>query len=247
MSTDRRLLAVIPARGGSKGLPGKNLRPFAGHPLVVHSLLFAAMCPEIERTIVSTDSEEIADLARKSGADVPFLRPHELAGDDTPMWPVLKHALVTVEEAEANSYDALLLLDPTSPAREPGDVRDAWNTLLGSEDADGIIGVSQPDFNPIWHSVVEKDGWMTPLIPEGADYQRRQDVPSVYRINGALYMWRAEFVRSATESWREGRHLMQVMPDNRSMSIDDEDEFLRAELLVRSGIVRLPWLEADRS
>ena len=247
MSRGGRLLAVIPARGGSKGLPGKNIRPFAGHPLIIHSLLYAAMCPEIERTIVSTDSEEIAAVARESGADVPFLRPPELARDDTAMWPVLRHALAAVEEAEGARYHALLLLDPTSPAREPADVRDAWNSLLDSEGADGIIAVSQPDFNPVWHCVVEKDGWMAPLIPDGDNFARRQDVPPVYRINGALYVWRADFVRTETDSWRRGRHLIHVMPDHRAMSIDDENEFLRAELLVRSGMVRLPWLSPSRS
>lgn len=247
MSRGGRLLAVIPARGGSKGLPGKNIRPFAGHPLIVHSLLFAAMCPEIDRTIVSTDSDEIAKVARESGADVPFLRPPELALDDTAMWPVLRHALEAVEAAEGARYDGLLLLDPTSPAREPGDVQDAWNSLLDSEEADGIIAVSQPDFNPIWQCVVEKDGWMAPLIPDGDNFDRRQDVPPVYRINGALYIWRTDFVRTEMKSWRRGRHLVHIMPDDRAMSIDDEHEFLRAELLVRSGMVRLPWLSPSRS
>ena len=112
------MLAVIPARGGSVGLPGKNLRSFAGLPLIGHSILFAKMCPEITRMVVSSDSEQIGDAARQYGADVPFVRPANLAQGSTPMWPVLRHALMTVEEQERTSYDFLILLDPTSPARE---------------------------------------------------------------------------------------------------------------------------------
>src|SRR5215218_3886475 len=94
------ILAIIPARGGSKGLPGKNIRPLAGLPLIAHSLRLAAMCPEITRCVVSTDDPAIADVARAHGGDVPFIRPRELAGDDTPMMPVLQHALSEVERAE---------------------------------------------------------------------------------------------------------------------------------------------------
>lgn len=99
MSAAEPVLAVIPARGGSKGLPGKNIRPFAGLPLIAHSILLAKMCPEIDRCVVSTDSEEIAQVARRFEAEVPFLRPGELARDGTPMWPVLRHALEAVETA----------------------------------------------------------------------------------------------------------------------------------------------------
>jgi CMP-N,N'-diacetyllegionaminic acid synthase len=242
-----RVLAVIPARGGSKGLPGKNLRQLAGLPLIVHSIRYAQMCPDIDRLIVSTDSEDIARTAREAGAEVPFLRPSELARDDTPMWPVLQHALQHSDNIEDVGYDYLLLLDPTSPAREPRDVTAPIEKLNAAPDADGIVSVSQPDFNPIWHCVVEKNGWMTPLITEGAVYDRRQDVPTVYRINGAIYLWRSEFVRSEAESWRNGRLLIHEIPEYRSMSIDTEAEFERAEQIVQSGVIRFPWMETQGS
>src|SRR6476659_10209617 len=114
-----RVLAVVPARGGSKGLPGKNIRPLAGLPLLAHSLRAAALVPSVTRCIVSTDSPEIAAVARGAGGDVPFDRPTELAADETPMAPVLRHALAFVEEHEGAAYDYLLLLDPTSPVRRP--------------------------------------------------------------------------------------------------------------------------------
>lgn len=243
MNQNSELLAVIPARGDSKGFPGKNVHPFAGLPLIAHTVLFARLCPEISRTVVSTDSTEIAEVARKFGAEVPFLRPAELAGDETPMWPVLRHALEFMESRKDRPYDYLLLLDPTSPARDPVDVAGALRRLMASPSADGIIGVSRPDFNPIWHCVVERDGWMADLIPEGAGFDRRQDVEAVYRINGSIYIWRAEFVRRERTSWRRhGKHLLYELPEARAMSIDSLAELRRAEALVQSGLIRLPWL-----
>lgn len=248
MTAETRLLAVIPARGGSKALPGKNTRPFLGLPLIAHTILFARLCPEISRCIVSTDSAEIADVARQFGADVPFLRPADLAQDDTPMWPVLRHALAYVEQYDGLPYNMLLLLDPTSPAREPSDISGALERLRKGTTADGIIGVSRPYFNPIWTCVVEREGWMADLIDEGSTFDRRQDVPLVYRINGSVYIWRTEFVRRQKQSWRRtGRHLIYEIPESRATSIDTGEEFERAELLVKSGVISLPWLAEFRA
>lgn len=240
--TTLRTLAVIPARGGSKGLPGKNIRPLMGLPLIAHSIGLADLCPEITRTVISTDSEEIASVARAHGGDVPFLRPAELARADTPMWPVLQHALEELERLEGEPYDLLMLLDPTSPTRLPEDVRAAVKRLSAS-DADGIIAVSKPEFNPMWHTVVEKDGLMSDWLPDSAGIMRRQDAPEIYRINGLLYVWRAAFVRRAA-TWRgAGRHLMLEVPDERAVSIDDLAQFRKAEALARGGILPMPWLD----
>ena len=244
MSADRRLLAVIPARGGSKDLPGKNIKSFAGLPLIAHTILFAKLCPDMTRVLVSTDSPQIAEVARAFGGEAPFLRPVELAQDESPLWPVLQHALDWVEAHERAHYDLLLLLDPTSPAREPSDITEALTRLCRHAAADGVIGVSQPNFNPIWHGVVERDGWMIDLHPEGGGYTRRQELPTVYRINGSLYLWRTEFVRAQTErTWRaQGRHLLHEIPESRAMSIDTAEEFARAEALVNAGLITFPWL-----
>ena len=243
MTSGPELLAVIPARGGSKGVPSKNIRPFAGLPLIAHTVLYARMCPQISRCIVSTDSQEIAEVARTFDADVPFIRPRELAQDDTPMWPVLQHALAEIEQQDSVRYDLLLLLDPTSPARELADVSGAMRRLVQCPEAYGIIGVSQPDFNPMWNCVVERDGWMADLFEGGGSYSRRQQLPTVYRINGSLYLWRADFVRTEHRPWRQtGGHLMYEIPEHRAMSFDTELEFRRAELLVSGGLINLPWL-----
>lgn len=244
MKNNNKMLAVIPARGGSKGLPGKNIRPFAGLPLIVHTIQMARMCARISRVIVSTDDEKIAKVAREHGGDVPFLRPKELAQDETPMWPVLRHALQTIEEEKNERYDYFLLLDPTSPGRIPEDIEGALASLQKNPKADGIVGVSQPEFNPIWHCVVEENGWMANLIDGGFKYPRRQDVPPVYRINASLYLWKAEFVRRCqNDCYKEGRHLIYEVPESRSIHIDEIHEFKRAELLVREGLIKFPWLK----
>lgn len=245
MTVTGTVLTVIPARGGSVGLPGKNLRPFVGVPLIAHSILYAKLCPEITRIIVSTDSADIAAVARQYGADVPFMRPPDLAQGSTPMWPVLRHALMTVEEQEGTSYDFLILLDPTSPAREPIDITEALQRLEYTPEADGVVSVSRPAFNPIWHCVVERDGWMQDLFEGGATYTCRQDVPSVYRINGVLYVWRTEFVRREERDWRRyGKHLLYEIPEVRAISIDDVQQFEQAEYLVRTRQIKLPWMQA---
>lgn len=242
------MLAVIPARGGSKGLPGKNIRSLAGLPLIAHSILLSRLCPQITRTIVSTDSQEIAEVARQYGAEVPFMRPPELAQDDTPMWPVLQHVLGMAEAQENRRYEYLLLLDPTSPGRLPEDIAGALAKLAAMPGADGIIGVSQPEFNPIWHCVVEHDGWLETLFPSAGSYARRQDVPTVYRINATLYLWRTEFVRREPGKWMDnGKHLIYEIPEKRAIHIDDINEFSRTEALIRQGFISLPWLESKEN
>ena len=237
------VLAVIPARSGSKGIPNKNLALLAGLPLVGHAIRFAAACPAVTRTIVSTDSEEIARVAAELGAEVPFIRPSELARDDTPMWPVVRHALGQMD-ATGGSYAYVLLLDPTSPVRDPVDVGRALGILQADPRADGVVSVAEPGFNPVWQCVVERDGYMVHLVPDGTLLTRRQDAPRVYYIDGSIYLWRTSFVRSEHESWFVGRLLMHVVES--AGSIDTQREFERLEALVASGFVSLPWCEEDR-
>jgi CMP-N,N'-diacetyllegionaminic acid synthase len=234
-------LAVIPARGGSKGVPGKNMRPLAGLPLIVHSIELGRLCPEIARTIVSTDSKAIATVTRDAGGDVPFLRPAELARDDTPMLPVLRHALDELDP-HGTRYELLLLLDPTSPGRLPEDVERAHGILREDSVADGVVAVSEPSFNPMWTAVFDRGGYLEPAFRDAGSFSRRQDVPRVLRVNAALYLFRTPFLRSETESWSKGRHRVLEIPELRAFHLDSEDDFALCELVLERGLVRLPWL-----
>jgi len=238
------LLAVIPGRGGSKGLPGKNILPLAGLPLICHSICLAKLCAGIANCIVSTDSEEIAAVARECGGEVPFLRPANLAGDDTPMWPVLRHALAEMESRESCRYGSVLLLSPTSPARQPEDVAKAIELLEQDTHAVGVVATSRPQFNPRWVCVdIASDGYMRQSFPDGKVYARRQDVPVVYRINGALYLWRRDHVaNSDAPRYFEMPHRMLEIPENRTIDIDSPHDFRLVELMLRDGMLRFPWL-----
>jgi N-acylneuraminate cytidylyltransferase len=230
------VVALVPARGGSKGVARKNLRELGGLPLVAHAIRCAQLCADVERVVVSTEDAEIAAVARAQGAEV-LDRPAELAQDDTAMWPVVRHAHGALGEPET-----MLLLDPTSPARLPQDVAGALALLRATPDADGVVGVSQPDFNPLWTAVLSDGGYLAPLVPDAARYTRRQDVPTVYRINATLYAWRGAFVQSEPESWLAGRNLVYEVPEERSLHIDTERDLERATALLAAGLVRLPWL-----
>lgn len=240
--TTRPMLAVIPARGGSKGLPGKNIRTLAGLPLIAHSIACARMSENIDRCVVSTDSQEIADVALAHGGEVPFLRPAELAIDSASVIPALRHALLEMERLDQRRYESLLLMDPTSPTRTPADVRRANDMLDEDPDCVGVIAVSQPEFNPYWHCVIDKGGYITDLMAGAALYNRRQDVPDAYRITGLLYLWRRDYLLSC-ENWREGRLRMLILPESQSVSIDDIETFNRLEVLVHAGLINLPWLK----
>ncbi|MFM6847827.1 MAG: cytidylyltransferase domain-containing protein [Terrabacter sp.] len=243
----QRILAVIPARGGSKGLPGKNIRPMWGLPLIVHSVRAAALTPEVTRCIVTTDSEEIAGIVREHGGEAPFLRPTELAADDTPMAPVVRHALEWAERDEGAAYDAVLLLDPTSPARVPEQLAEAARRLSGTPTLDGVISVSEPTFNPVWVGVRPdpgRDGVLGRYFDAGTGVTRRQDVDRFLRINGNFYLWRADFVRRLEASWfDEGTHEGLEIPEAQAFSIDDEYEFRLIEALIGAGLIMLPWLD----
>lgn len=236
------VVAVVPARGGSKGVPRKNLRELGGLPLVAHAIRCAALCPEIATTVVTTDDREIAETARAHGAGV-IERPPALAADEAAMWPVVRHALEALADP---AHDVVALLDPTSPARLPEDVTGALALLRRTPEADGVVAVSEPDFNPIWTAVVSRDGWLEPLIAGADSYGRRQDVPTVYRINAVFYAWRAEFVRAEESGWLAGRNQLYVVPEARALHIDTEHDLARAQALLDAGLLRLPWLERRR-
>ncbi len=180
MHKDKRYLALIPARGGSKGIPGKNIRELHGMPLIAHTIQAARKCLYIDEVIVSTDSEKIADIARSYGATVPFLRPASLAGDKSKTIDCVLDALEQLEE----TYDVLVLLQPTSPLRTEEDISNAIE--IYSKGEEDLVSISEVQDSPVLIRQLQ-NGRLTPLLEQNSTI-RRQDMDPYYRVNGAIYI-----------------------------------------------------------
>jgi len=228
MIGDKRVLCVIPARGGSKGVPGKNTRLLRGKPLIAYTIAQALASRSADRVIVSTDSIEIADAARDAGAEVPFMRPEHLATDAAGTLEVLLHAMEWVRADEGEPYDIVLLLHATTPLRSIEDIDDAVGLL--SESADNVVSVTEAYRNPYFNMAeASPDGSIHPA-KEG-DFLTRQSAPTVYDLNSSIYVWWWESLLR-NPSVFSGRTLPYVMPRERSVDIDDEMDFVLAEALL---------------
>jgi CMP-N,N'-diacetyllegionaminic acid synthase len=224
-------LALIPARGGSKGVPRKNVRELAGKPLVAWTIESARACVGVDRIVVSTDDEQIGDICRESGAEVPFLRPAELALDDTPDRPVYDHAVEWLAEHADYRPDAVVWLRPTAPLRQPQDI-DAGLGVLAETGCDSVRSVCPVEHHPYWMRTLEGDR-LRRLLPEAGEeaFYQRQLLPDVYRLNGAVDIVRCSSV-AKTPGLFGGDVRAYVMPLERSVDIDSETDFTLAELLL---------------
>lgn len=229
------VIGVIFARGGSKGVPRKNIRPLAGKPLIAYAIETALASELIDRVIVSTDDEEIAEIAQQCGAEVPFMRPSELAQDNSPEWLAWQHAIQMLEAAEGEpKIDVFVCVSPTSPLRAVEDVDACIQTLLES-DADLVITVRPAERNPYFNMVVlDGAGYARLVIPPEQVVHRRQAVPPVYDMTTVAYAARPEFVLSA-DSMFEGKVKAVVVPAGRALDIDTELDFKFAEFLLEQS------------
>lgn len=225
------LLGFIPARAGSKGVPGKNTRLLAGKPLIVHTIQAARESGIFDRLVVSTDGEEIARIAEEAGAEVPFLRPQELASDGARGIDVLHHALRWFEE-RGTKFDCVMYLQPTSPLRTAADIVKAVDILLARE-ADAVVSVCEVDHHPWWSNVLPEDGCMRDFIKPDIPASR-QELPVYYRLNGAIYLARWDFIRDR-DSWFGPHTYAYIMPRERSVDIDHEIDFKLVEILMARG------------
>lgn len=228
MINGKRVLAIIPARKGSKGLPLKNIRPLAGRPLLAWPIAAARASAHVDRTIISTDDQGFADIAVEHGAEAPFLRPAELASDTAPSIGFILHALDTLAEA-GETYDYLVLLEPTSPLTEGADVDAALRTLDAS-DAEAIVGVTALETNhPAFAVRMRPDGAIDPLQPGGfAAMPRRQDLEPVFGLDGSLYISTVEALRRE-RNFCHSRTLGHAMARYKSQEVDDLIDFLCIE------------------
>jgi CMP-N-acetylneuraminic acid synthetase len=226
------VLAIIPARGGSKGVPNKNLAQVAGRPLIEWTIDAARRATSLGRVVVTTDAPSIADAARKSGAEVPFLRPSELAQDDSPGMAAILHAVAWLAEHERYHPDYVMCLQPTSPLRTARDI-DAAVGLLAQHEADSVVSVTPVDQHPYWMKQMDADGRLRDFMVPDRPAIRRQDLPLVYALNGAIYL-AGRTVLVDTASWYTTNTRGYVMPPERSLDLDTPWLMHLADLMLRS-------------
>ena len=240
------VLVIIPARGGSKSIPRKNIRSLAGHPLIAYSIAAGLAAGTVTRLVVSTDDDEIATVARKYGAGVPFLRPAEHSQDNTTDLPVFRHALEWLHENESYRPDIVVQLRPTSPFRRVRHIDDAVRLLLEHPQADAARTVCVPFQNPFKMWRISPDGLMQPLghelgIPYEPYNQPRQALPDVYWQTGYVDACRADTIL-AKNSMTGQRILPVVIDPSEWIDIDSPDDWLRAERLLENGDISLKEL-----
>ena len=224
-SDGNKVVALIPARGGSKGVPRKNIRLLAGKPLIAYAIEAAIASRLIDRVVVSTEDEEIAAVARQWGAEVPFMRPPELARDDSPEWLTWQHTIQALAELDGGSdIDVLVAVLPTSPLRAIADI-DACITMLVESDADIVVSVKPAERNPYFNMVtINDEGHAHLVIPPQGRVFRRQDGPTVYDMTTVAAAARPQFVMNA-DSLFEGRVRAVVVPAERALDIDTAQFF----------------------
>lgn len=228
MYKNHKILAVITARGGSKGVKRKAIRNVGNLPLIAHTINAAAEAEFIDRCIVSTEDDEIAEIARQHGAEIPFMRPAELAADSTPGIEPLIHAVKTLDEG----YDYVVLLQPTSPFRTGQDIDNAISCCI-DKNADTCATICIAERSPYWMYNLTTNHCLKPLFEAESQIERRQDLPEAYALNGAVFVARIEFLlqhRTLFNDYTVGC----LMPQERSIDIDTELDLQIADFLVTS-------------
>lgn len=235
------IVAVIPARGGSKGLPGKNIRMLQGKPLIAYTIEAANATPSLARIILTTDSPQIAEIGKRWGLDAPFVRPAELARDTTHTPPVIEHAVRYLETQERMTVDLVVTLQPTSPFRTAAHVTAAIEQLVTHPELDSVVSVTQVAFPPCWMLRLEGER-LVPLIRDGVDYslKERQELPVLYQPNGAVYVTRRALLKERGllfSAFGGGATGAVVMDARSSLDIDNELDFAMAKavLVVQEG------------
>ena len=231
MLNGKRVVAVIPARGGSKSIPGKNIRPLKGKPLLAWSIDVARQVAEIDRVIVSTDDPQIAAVAEANGAEV-YTRPEHLATDDALVIDALKDLLEKLRK-DGETAEWIVLLEPTCPLRTPADVLECLQ-LVSTGDYDSVATFKDADLNPhrAWRLV---DGVPEVFTPGAIPWLPRQKLPKAFQLNGAVYVFRASLLADEAKSLLVGRLGAVVMPRDRSQDIDDIVDFTIVEALLEKA------------
>ena len=235
MSKPAKIISIIPARGGSKGVLRKNIRLLDGKPLIAYTIETALASKYIERTLVTTEDEEIAAIAQKCGAEVLFMRPKELAKDDTPADPVLRHALEWLLENEGLKPEIIVWLEPPTPFRSVQEVDDAIEIFEADKEADSLRAVCKPRQNPykMW---TLQGKYLKPLVEQGGKSLHtgpRQKTPEVFWQNGSIFLLRYETIMRRGNFFGENI-LPLIVSDRKNIDIDTEEDFKLAEFYIRN-------------
>jgi CMP-N,N'-diacetyllegionaminic acid synthase len=223
------VVAVIPARSGSKRIPQKNVIAIAGKPLIGYSIEAAHKSKYIKKVLVSTDNEKIALIAKSFGADVPFLRPKELAKEDTPSLPVIQHAIRYLENAARVKVDIVVLLQPTSPVRSEKYIDETIEKLLHTK-ADSVVTVCKIKYHPFWSFIANEDR-LSPFSKNGINL-RQEDLPTIYSLNGSVYAVRRDVLLEQNSIFGTDTRAV-VMPQEESVDIDDFFDLFMAEMVLK--------------
>ena len=237
------ILATICARGGSKGVKGKNIKLLAGKPLIAYTIEKALACERVSDVVVSTDSDEIANIARQHGAKVPFMRPGKLALDTSPKMPVIRHSLKECERIFDKQYDVVVDLDPTSPIRRLLDIENAYQKFM-REETQTLFSAVKARKNPYFNMVeLDKEANVTLCKTLPAPIYRRQDAPRVYDMNASIYFFRREFL---LDGGKDTIFLdptsIYIMDDISAFDIDREVDFKFVEFLIKEGVLGEEYL-----
>ncbi len=233
-----KILGIITARGGSKGIPGKNIKLLSGKPLVVYTIEAAKKSASLDRIILTTDDEAIAKVAKQNGCEVPFMRPAELAKDDTPTMPVVQHALKWLAENENYGPDAVMILQPTSPLRQDFHIKEAVELFLNSG-ADSVLGISEMPvhFSPHRAMVVNEKGGLQLFNgnPVRNRIVPRQAVPKAYWNNTSIYLLKTHFIFDETEPNFFGEHVAPYIIDAKyAVDVDEPEDWSLAERALKN-------------
>ena len=224
------MIAIIPARGGSKGLPGKNIKPLNGKPLIAYTIEEALKTKNITRVIVSTDDSEIAEVAKKYGAEIPFMRPKSLADDTAKSIDVYNYTIKRLEEEENSEINEVIILQPTSPLRTSQHIDEAIE-LYFTKKADSVVSYCQEEHPVFWHKYINEEGKFEDIFEE--DYlKNRQELKPTYYPNGAIYILRKELLLSG--NYYTNNSYVYIMDTDYSVDIDTHEDFQYCEFLLKN-------------
>lgn len=234
MYKNKKILAVIPARLGSKRVPKKNIKILAGEPLIAYTIKSALKSKLLDRIIVSTNDKKIAEIAKKYGAEVPFLRPFSLAKDETQTLPAIQHAVSYLKKSEGYIMDIIVVIQPTSPLVIAQDIDDAIKKMI-NKNTNSCITVCEVSERPEWMYFVKNDKFKPLLKPVLNKKQQKQDLPKIYIANGAVYATKRDALMKDNKIVDKNNLTTLIMPRERSIDIDEPIDFKIAEALIKNN------------